>query len=499
MKKALFLKRAFLVVFSSLLASTYTLSIRSKATADPNSYAQRSCRLFGEPLTTADLQDGFDEAGKWKHIPSPATREGVRGNFEAYSIKHALFEQDVVSNDVSPFKEYESPKRQAETSINEPGTRYSKVRPDGYGSEPILFLNLGSSGPPVFPQIVPEATFYEAKTNVKRLKAQDGSGGNRRNPPWQMLGFLDAVKVQFNKQIEETVERLNNNNPGSDFVLHPDTRPRMFFLQTASSRLDQSYINQATSEGVELYRHVICENPGGTLGVDDVIMGSGVLVNKEELTFELIVSDDTAAGRAPGTLVEVINPPDGSSGENSSGSSNEDSDESSDGSGSDSSNGSGDSGNGDGSGDSGNGDGSGDSGNDSVFVRVGEIPFTGGQCSGVNYDITVQTFTNGQPSPPRTTGVRTYSSIPGPIGLIYGLSTNGHGQSAEDPGEFYKLTHAPRYVSVGLGTVYDTETVLNGSSNIEVFDIELAILDVSRSDGQPDNCGNPPILTTIID
>lgn len=116
-------------------------------------------------------------------------------------------------------------------------------------------------------------------------------------------------------------------------------------------------------------------------------------------------------------------------------------------------------------------------------IPQNQPPFDGGQCD-VDYDVTLSlTTAETLTSCTQNTRQETYNNIRGPI---RGLRTDNE-TSRCGPGGFRDV-----FILHTNAQGNPTETqVIDGSSGSYIYSVE--IVSVVRSDGQPDNCGNPPI------
>lgn len=118
---------------------------------------------------------------------------------------------------------------------------------------------------------------------------------------------------------------------------------------------------------------------------------------------------------------------------------------------------------------------------DPADVPTPQPPFTGGQCSGVNYNITwtgtVYPFSDC--SGPINTG-STLIGVPGPITNLRGAIDPVSPNPACASQNIYYFDFGPS----------GTRQTLFGQGNGAV----LNSFSVTRTDGQPDNCGDPPLV-----
>lgn len=118
---------------------------------------------------------------------------------------------------------------------------------------------------------------------------------------------------------------------------------------------------------------------------------------------------------------------------------------------------------------------------DPADVPTPEPPFTGGQCAvtyRIDYTGQLAGAFCGDPPPP-SSGTQFYT---GPLGAIVGLNDAPSGPGNLCPG----FPAQNWYITTGNGSL----GIIYGSA----FGAERPTLTITRQDGQPDNCGDPPII-----
>ena len=151
-------------------------------------------------------------------------------------------------------------------------SRSRNVVPDGLADLPQTLRGLRTGR--VINRNFRDSIFYEAKT-TERIRLS--TGGDR-----QVAGFLDALN-------RSSAARFTRRNPTAP--LNPV--PTLVFLTPADTTIGNSTLGDARNKQIGIFQHVACDNPNGTPGVNDVVMGRGISLNPEIFT---------ARGFAPVTL-----------------------------------------------------------------------------------------------------------------------------------------------------------------------------------------------------
>ena len=260
---------------------------------NPASFSQRSCDPFGNPLDKSTLISRREQADGWRGGTS------VESAFENYSI--ASFSGfEVRPNPLNGGLRFNSLLRFTNT-----GGASLQVVPDGLANVPVairyFYRVFGVRFNFTLTTTFENTQFWEAKTNQGTpLGPEDGSG------PWQIGGFIDAVDTARNIEYEavSAVIRASGGRGISDPPF-----ASLVFLSPSSTRIAETTIQLASDRRVLLYRSVICNNVGGTLGINDVVMGKSILLNENIVPSNQLNRFRELSGGAPGSLV-IVNPDD---------------------------------------------------------------------------------------------------------------------------------------------------------------------------------------------
>lgn len=124
-----------------------------------------------------------------------------------------------------------------------------------------------------------------------------------------------------------------------------------------------------------------------------------------------------------------------------------------------------------------------------------QVPFTGGQCPGVSYDVTINIIAYNIGNCQEILNVNPVFTVIGPVeGTVFEVTTvneaqtscNGLSNTFVDLGEWVLRSASPDLV-VAVGIYKD-------ALNAATPPLSSAIItDVVRTDGQPDTCGDPPV------
>lgn len=147
-----------------------------------------------------------------------------------------------------------------------------------------------------------ESSFYDAKAVGDRIRLKSSN--------YQTLGFLDALRISRAAISATPPSRL--------------PPPRLNFLTVSSTKIDKDVIDFANGQagripgatigpGVVVIQHVVCNNPSGRLGIDDLVMGYGIFLNPGVLRGRPVPIDAPRPAGKPDTLGPLPSPPAGPS------------------------------------------------------------------------------------------------------------------------------------------------------------------------------------------
>ena len=192
--------------------------------------------------------------------------QDYRTAFEIFSL--ASFGIQRTAN-IPTFQPIPSPDRRAFS-----GGKASSVIPDGIGS--VTYIDANG-----VPQTFNNSVFYEAKTKVRVNQSTDD---------YQPVGYVDVLS-----RSPAAIRRNQLNSP-------PYPIPALFYLTPSSTRIGNDVIQRATAERVAIFQHIACDNPGGTLGTNDTVMGRGIPLNPQVYTSVGMFNPVPAPAGTPGTI-----------------------------------------------------------------------------------------------------------------------------------------------------------------------------------------------------
>jgi hypothetical protein len=233
------------IIISSCLTSTLYLlqcmNLQTQAQRRPLTIPERSCLNLGIPINKSRITSRASATNR-------RTLNDNKGSFERAAIRSVR---------VTLNRSQDFPSEQRRSRY-----RVARVEPDGITSAMLTVIDRrGITGVRVYINSV----FFDAKFRMTRIGFTTDDG--------QALGYLDYLGNS--SSAGRAARRITNP------LLRPT--PGLVYLTPSDAVIGTSITgdNRTATYGVAVFQHVACDRTGqgGRIGVDDLVMGRGIILN----------------------------------------------------------------------------------------------------------------------------------------------------------------------------------------------------------------------------